>query len=212
MAESSRRSSSRSRGARGSSGPAGSGRVGSPTVRTAQRVRTQSSARLRPDIESSSVAQLPRSRGRVQSTTQRVLAVAVLVAVLVILYGGTFNAFIHQQSQIAQAKQQIQDYKDSIASLEAEIERWNDPEYVKSQARERLGWVLPGETGFRVVGPDGQPYGGGQQIGAGTLPEGEYGHAWWDQLWGSVQTADDPVPATDDAAPITAPETSSEGG
>lgn len=211
MAESTGRSSSRSRGARGSAGPAGSGRTGSPTVRTAERVRAQSATRRRPDVESSPVVPMQRPRLGFQST-QRMLAVVVLVAVLIILYGGTFNAFIHQQSQIAQAKQQIQDYKDSIASLEAEIERWNDPEYVKAQARERLGWVLPGETGFRVVGPDGEPYGGGQQIGAGTLPAGEYGDAWWDQLWGSVQTADDPVPATEEKAPITAPESPSEGG
>ena len=37
----------------------------------------------------------------------------------------------------------------------------HDPDYVRTQARERLGWVVPGETGYRVVGADGKPLGGG---------------------------------------------------
>lgn len=149
----------------------------------------------------------PKPRFRIQRT-QRLLVVAVAAALLLLLYGGTLNAYIHQQRQIAQTKQEIEDHRESIASLEEEIDRWNDPEYVKTQARERLGWVLPGETGFRVVGPDGQPYGGGAGINGRNLPDRE-DNAWWDTMWGSVITADDPEPGTGASVPSSIPSTTS---
>ena len=39
---------------------------------------------------------------------------------------------------------------------------------MKTQARERLGWVVPGEIGYKVVGADGKPLGGGAKITAET--------------------------------------------
>ncbi len=38
--------------------------------------------------------------------------------------------------------------------LENDIERWNDDSYVATQARERLGFVFPGEKAVRVQHPE----------------------------------------------------------
>ena len=38
--------------------------------------------------------------------------------------------------------------------LENNIERWNDDAYVTAQARERLGYVFPGEQAIRVEHPE----------------------------------------------------------
>ena len=38
-----------------------------------------------------------------------------------------------------------------IKALEREKRRWADDEYVKAQARERFGWVMPGETSYQVI-------------------------------------------------------------
>ncbi len=58
---------------------------------------------------------------------------------------------------------QEQDYRDIQARVEAarerneeiqrELELWNTPEFIASQARERLGYVMPGETQYSVVDP-----------------------------------------------------------
>ena len=74
------------------------------------------------------------------------------------------------------------------------MRRWDDPDYVRTQARERLGWVVPGETGYRVVDADGKPLGGGSEITAGTSRRDRRRSAWWSKLWGSVEAADKPAP------------------
>ena len=65
---------------------------------------------------------------------------------------------------------------------------------MRTQARERLGWVVPGETGYVVVDADGRPLGGGAKINAEAVPEEQQQDAWWSKLWGSVQAADRPAP------------------
>lgn len=136
--------------------------------------------------------------------TQRAIILGVVLVVLLVSYATTLRVYLNQQYQMAQARQQIAEHEQAITKLEDEVKRWQDPEYVKIQARARLGWVVPGETGFRVIGPDGKPYGGGSQIGAAQLPEGEHTRTWWDRMWASVITADDPVPVDGalDAEPI----------
>ena len=126
--------------------------------------------------------------------TRRALVLALVVVVLAISFGGSLRIYLTQQHDLAVAEQQIRDRSAQIADLEAELARWDDPAYVKAQARDRLGWVMPGETGYRVVGPDGKPLGGGVVIESEQkLPAGEHEPVWWDRLWGSVQTADAPT-------------------
>lgn len=126
--------------------------------------------------------------------TRRALVMILAVVVLALSFVGTLRIYLSQQHDLAVAEQQIRERSAEIADLESELARWNDPDYVKAQARQRLGWVMPGETGYRVVGPDGKPLGGGVVIeSAQRLPAGEHDPVWWDRLWGSVQAADAPV-------------------
>ncbi|WIY83033.1 septum formation initiator family protein [Propionimicrobium sp. PCR01-08-3] len=134
--------------------------------------------------------------------TQRAIILVLVMVVLLISYATTLRVYFNQQYQMGQARQAIAEHQQSITDLTDEIARWQDPEYVKTQARERLGWVMPGETGYQVVGPDNEPYAGGSQIGSAQLPEGEYGTTWWDRMWGSVVTADDPEPDEPDPGPV----------
>lgn len=121
----------------------------------------------------------------------------VLLAVLVLLglsYASSLRIYLDQQHQLALADQQIAERTAKIADLQAELDRWDDPNYVRAQARDRLGWVMPGEIGYRVVDENGEPMGGGVTIeGEQQLPAGEHDPMWWDRMWGSIQTADAPV-------------------
>ena len=125
--------------------------------------------------------------------TRRASVLLLVIVVLAISFGQSLRIYLSQQHDLAVAQQQIRDRSTQIADLESELARWNDPEYVKAQARDRLGWVMPGETGYRVVGADGKPIGGGVVIESEqALPAGEHDPVWWDRLWGSVRTADAP--------------------
>jgi hypothetical protein len=44
--------------------------------------------------------------------------------------------------------------RDSNNQLKNSKNRWEDPVYVRSQARDRLFYVLPGEISYLVVGAD----------------------------------------------------------
>ncbi|GAA1388439.1 FtsB family cell division protein [Luteococcus peritonei] len=138
--------------------------------------------------------------------TRRAIAFLVVVAILVLSYASSLRVYLRQEQDMATAQQQIVERTRANEELQREIERWKDADFVRTQARERLGWVMPGETGYRVVGPDGKPMGGGVTItSTSTVPEGEHATAWWDRLGGSIATADEPLVAEQDEPVLTAP-------
>lgn len=139
--------------------------------------------------------------------TRRAFALVVVLMVLFLSYASSLRVYLRQEQDAAIARQQITEREASIASLQDEVERWKNDDYVRAQARDRLGWVMPGEVGYRVIGPDGKPLGGGATIaGSGALPSGEHPTTWWERLDGTFAAADEPVSATPTLPPvITAP-------
>ena len=138
--------------------------------------------------------------------TTRAIALAVVLLVLVISYASSLRIYFTQAHEISATRAEIADRQQRIAALQTEVSQWNDPDYVRTQARQQLGWVMPGETGYQVVGADGQPLGGGAAIQSAADPAAARQDVWWAKLWGSVEAADQPAPAkkkTIDSGPIT---------
>ena len=139
--------------------------------------------------------------------TARALAMVVVVLVLTISYATSLRIYFAQAHDIASTKAEIVQSQAAITDLQAQIARWNDPAYVAAQARERLGWLVPGETGYTVVGPDGKPLGGGLTLDSSAPSGSEQQQMWWDRMWGSVAAADKPAPVKANPAirpPVTA--------
>lgn len=149
---------------------------------------------------------LPRLTGGMQ-VTQRAVALLVVVGLLVLSYVGSMRIYLGQQSDMATARTQIAERQASIAKLEDELARWSDPSYIKTQAREKLGWVMPGEVGYRVIGTDGTVVSG--EVGSIQGNAEPVNQAWYEKIWSSIQTADQPVvvapPATTPLATVTPP-------
>lgn len=126
--------------------------------------------------------------------TARALALVVVVLVLTISYATSLRIYFSQAHEIASTKAQIADSQATIADLQSQISRWDDPAYVSAQARERLGWLVPGETGYTVVGADGKPLGGGLTLDSSEADQpGQKQATWYDRMWGSVKAADRPA-------------------
>lgn len=121
--------------------------------------------------------------------------------VLVISYASSLRIYVSQRTHITETQQQIVDQQAAIGGLQAELAKWNDADYVKAQARQRLGWVVPGETGYKVIGPDGKALDGGVEIDTRGTQLAEAKPAWWANLWGSARAADDPAPAPKPTTP-----------
>lgn len=62
----------------------------------------------------------------------------------------TLGTYIDQRQKIAALEVAVQVSADEIEALEQERERWDDPAYITTQARERLYYVKPGEVVYLV--------------------------------------------------------------
>jgi cell division protein FtsB len=131
---------------------------------------------------------------RRSSLSARAIALAVVLLILTISYATSLRIYFAQAHEIASTNAEITERQQRIRELQGELASWGDETYVRTQARDRLGWVVPGEIGYRVVGADGKPLGGGAKITAETAPDESAQDAWWSKLWGSVQAADRPAP------------------
>jgi Septum formation initiator len=114
--------------------------------------------------------------------------VLLVLGALIVSYAQSLRVWFDQHQQISALQQEIKDRETRVDQLGDEVERWNDDAYVKAQARQRLGWVMPGEVGYRVIGPDGKPLGPSLSP-AGSAAGAKHDPTWYAKLWGSVEVA-----------------------
>ena len=136
----------------------------------------------------------PRSAARRPRFTGRAAVLVLVLAVLTVSYASSLRAYLQQRSHIGDLKVQIAEREASINDLEREKKRWDDPAYVKAQARARFGYLMPGEAGFEVIGPDGKPLEAQASLNdpddvIKTVPT-----AWWTSAWESMELAGNPPP------------------
>lgn len=79
-----------------------------------------------------------------------ILIVGLVVAGALIL-SPTLTTFVQQQREIKELRESVQLHRDAVNEIDAEREKWKDPTYIRSQARDRLFYVLPGETQLSVI-------------------------------------------------------------
>lgn len=88
--------------------------------------------------------------------TSRSLALGLVFVFLVTFLAPPLQRYFVQRAQINALKADIAATQVRIDQAEQQLMRWQDPNYVKSQARARLHYVWPGETQWIVVDQDGQ--------------------------------------------------------
>ncbi|MCJ7827214.1 MAG: septum formation initiator family protein [Demequinaceae bacterium] len=81
------------------------------------------------------------------------MLILVLVMALAVILP-SLRAYARQQDKLTELRAEAEDARAEVAGLEAELARWGDPAYVAAQARERLTYVFPGETPYRVIDPE----------------------------------------------------------
>lgn len=134
-----------------------------------------------------------------QLTTRAIVLLSV-VLLLIASYTSTLHAWWQQRGDIQSTKAEIVMKKQEIVALQDQKARWDDPAYVKQQAKERFGWVTPGEVGYRVIGSDGAVKGDVPTLDA--PPVAATDTEWYDKLWGSVkESGKTPTPPKKTADP-----------
>ena len=163
------------------------------------RKRTEKKASTRPVGEGSSVLSI----GGLDVST-RFVVVLTVAAILSVMLVPSLYQWWQQERELAQIKAQVAEQQQKNADMQRQLDLWNDPDYISTQARERLGYVRPGETQYTVVDPGPQ-----YQDSALAAAAASTGPArpWVQQLGILVGKADQPPSAT----PIPSAETSQSG-
>src|SRR5207249_5334572 len=113
-----------------------------------------------------------RTRAPQPSALSGRAAVLTLILVsLLLAYAYPVRVYLGQQAEIAALEQHQVQQRAQLADLAAQRAKWDDDEYVKTQAR-RLHYITPGDIPFVVLddqaptGPDvGRPRASGSQTG-----------------------------------------------
>lgn len=95
----------------------------------------------------------------------RLLSVVLLTGVLAVLLVPNLYAWWRQERELSDITARVQAAQERNDGMKQELDLWQNPDYIASQARERLGYVKPGETQFTVVDP-GEDYQDQAQIAA----------------------------------------------
>lgn len=87
-----------------------------------------------------------------RGVTARFVAISVVIFIIALTIAPPAQRYFTQRAQINAVEAEISVRQQRLDQAEIELQKWRDPNYVKSQARERLHFVLPGERQYIVVG------------------------------------------------------------
>ena len=116
-------------------------------------------------------------------SSNRLLALLAIVFVLTLTIAPPVKHYFTQRAQISALEAQLSADNSALQKARQELLLWQDPEYIKSQARERLHFVLPGERQYIVTeGESAETQTGTTKI-ASALVDGQ---PWYARLIASI--------------------------
>jgi cell division protein FtsB len=116
----------------------------------------------------------------------RLLALGVVMIAITILLAPTVKIFLDKRAEIAALQADIAAKQAKQEDLKRQVSRWQDPNYVKQQARDRINMVMPGETGYWVFGSDLPAAQASGSAGAASAQD-PANLPWVDALWESIR-------------------------
>ena len=131
---------------------------------------------------------LSDAAARPNLTSRAALLVLVLCGLLVTV-ALPLRSYLEQRQHIGELRETVSAQRERVAELEAIRTRWQDPAYVQAQARERLYFVLPGETQYVVLEPEEAPIAGVVMGATPAEAAAALDSPWFSRLWSSVEGA-----------------------
>jgi cell division protein FtsB len=133
-----------------------------------------------------------RSDQRLGFTARRAAVLAAVICVLTLTIAGPVRTYFAQRTEMNQLAASQAALRRQIADLEQKKVKLGDPAYIAAQARERLGFVMPGDIPFQVQLPPTAAV--SPQPGAdATKPANN--NPWYTSLWHTIADAPHLPPA-----------------
>jgi hypothetical protein len=110
-----------------------------------------------------------------------------VVCVLTLTIAGPVRTYFGQRTEMKQLTDAQAQLRSQITDLEQQKVKLADPVYIAAQARERLGFVMPGDIPYQVqLPPSDMP----QATPVGTDPaKPPSGQPWYTSLWHTIADA-----------------------
>ena len=167
-----------------------------PRRSTAER-RAPGASRTPPESPAAPIRQAAnttaeqRSELRVGFTARRAVILAAVMCVLTLTVAGPVRTFFAQHAEMKQQSQLEDTLHQQIADLKAQKVNLDDPAHIRAQARQRLGFVMPGEIPYQVQLPATAEVPGEPGAEAVIGPSGD---PWYTSLWHTIADAPHPMP------------------
>ncbi|PAZ11950.1 acyl-phosphate glycerol 3-phosphate acyltransferase [Streptomyces sp. SA15] len=144
---------------------------------TATRIRLlgeQTAARV---YRSQTKRQARRSR-----LTGRAALLALVLCTLIVAMAYPIRQYVSQRAEISDLQREKEEAAERVERLRDLKARWQDDAYAEQQIRQRLHYVMPGETGYIVIDPDAAKQ-SRADLGAADRP-------WYSNVWDAVDKSD----------------------
>ena len=122
-------------------------------------------------------------RSFVSSRTAILLGIAVVAVILLAL---PLREYLSQRGEINSASQKMAEQQAKVDSLQKQVDDWQDEDFIRGQARERLHFLLPGEVGYKIIDPGTTENKLAERAPQTDGPSGP----WYDRLWNSMRAAE----------------------
>ena len=113
----------------------------------------------------------------------RALTLAAILFAMALTIAPPIKHYFTQRAQISALKSQVESNNAALEQARKDLLKWRDPEYIKSQARERLHFVLPGERQYIVTDSNGQYTQESGTTVANKIPDGQ---PWYARMIASI--------------------------
>ncbi|MFJ6571999.1 septum formation initiator family protein [Streptomyces sp. NPDC091292] len=149
------------------------------------RDRFSTATRLRL-LGEQTAARVYRSQTKRQARRSRLTGRAALLALvlcsLVVALAYPMRQYVSQRAEIADLRRQKEQARERVEELRDAKARWQDDAYAEHRIRERLHYVMPGETGYTVVDPSAADQ--------KRTDRGAADRPWYANVWDAVDKAD----------------------
>ncbi|MFE3856173.1 septum formation initiator family protein [Streptomyces griseorubiginosus] len=123
-----------------------------------------------------------KRQARRSRLTGRAALLALVVCTLVVALAYPIRQYVSQRAEISDLQREKAQAAERVEKLRDLKARWQDDAYAEQQIRQRLHYVLPGETGFIVVDPNAAKQ-SRTDLGAADRP-------WYSNVWDGVDKSD----------------------
>lgn len=124
-----------------------------------------------------------------KSISKKIIFFIVLISLSVYVWSPPLYSFMKNKDELEYEKSRQSSLQNQLVTLSKQIKNWEDDQYVIKQARDQLGFIMPGETSFNVI--DKTINKKSQKESTQEIPVKK---AWFETMISSIKAADNFTP------------------